>query len=66
VVLDIADVPFVPSRLLKKTFVSKLKMSDDHNLGAFTLDIGNMESLTGGVKDLVTGKYLPVKLEKIG
>lgn len=61
-----AQVPFVPSRLLRKTIVSKLKMSDDHNLVGFTVDIGNTEQLTGGIKDMTTGKILPVKLEHIG
>ena len=41
-------------------------MSDDHNLCAFTVDIGNTERLTGGIKDCVTGKLLPIKLESIG
>ena len=61
-----AQVPFVPPKLLRKTIVSKLKMSDDHNLVGFTIDIGNTEQLTGGIKDMTTGKILPVKLESIG
>jgi len=64
--LDLAQVPFVPSKLLRKTVVSKFKMSDDHNLVCFTIDIGNTEQLTGGIKDMSTGKILPVKLERIG
>ncbi len=56
----------MPPRLLRKTIVSKLKMSDDHNLVGFTIDIGNTEQLTGGIKDMTTGKILPVKLESIG
>jgi len=41
-------------------------MSDDQNLISFLLDIGNTEQLTGGIKDMNTGKILPVKLERIG
>jgi oligopeptidase B len=33
---------------------------------AFTLDIGNTENLTGGFKNLSTGKILPRKLENVG
>jgi len=31
-----------------------MKINDDHTMIAFTLDIGNTERLTGGVKDLRT------------
>ena len=33
---------------------------------AFILDIGNTERLTGGFKDLKTGKVLPIKIESVG
>lgn len=46
--------------------VDKVKMNDDHSLIAFTLDIGNTEKLTGGIKDMKTGEVLRnVKLEGI-
>jgi len=37
--------------------VSKIKMSDDQNLLAFTVEVGSDERLQGGVKDLKTGKF---------
>ena len=59
VVFDLSEVGFVPSHLLKTSFVNKIKMSDNHNLVAFTIDIGNTEFLTGGVKDMTTNSVLP-------
>ncbi len=41
-------------------------MSDDHNIVGFTIDIGNTEILTGGFKDMTTGKILSTKLERVG
>lgn len=32
-----------------------MKINDDHTLIGFTLDIGNTEKLTGGIKDMTTG-----------
>lgn len=50
----------------RTTVLEKLKMSDDHSLIAFTLDIGNTEKLIGGVRDMKTGQVLRnVKLENI-
>lgn len=63
VILDVAEIPFIQSRLLRKTVVDKFKISDDNMLVAFTLDIGNTERLTAGFKDMTTGKILPKKLE---
>lgn len=41
-------------------------MNDDHSMVAFTLDIGNTEILTGGLKDMQTGEILRnIKLEHI-
>ena len=34
-------------------------MSDDHSLVAFTVDIGNTEVLTGGVRDMTEDVVLP-------
>jgi len=59
VVLDIADVPFIPQDSLRTTSVDKIKLSDDHNLMAFTVDIQNNEIMTGGVKDMIKNEYLP-------
>ena len=52
--MDIAEVPFIPFKSLRTTSVDKLKMSDNHDLLAFTVDIENDEIMTGGVKDLKT------------
>ena len=65
VILDIEDVPFVNQRLVRKTLVDKVKMNDDHSLIAFTLDIGNTERLTGGIKDMQTKEFSKIKLEGI-
>ena len=59
VVLDVAEVPFIPYSSLRTTSVDKLKMSDNHSLLAYTVDINNDEVMTGGVKDLVKNEYLP-------
>ncbi len=59
VVLDIAEVPFIPFGSLRTTSVDKIKMSDNHGMLAFTVDIENNEIMTGGVKDLVKNEYLP-------
>jgi len=41
-------------------------MNDDHSLVAFTLDIGNTEKITGGIKDMLKNEVLPnIKLEGI-
>lgn len=40
-------------------------MNDDHSLIAFTLDIGNTERLTGGIKDMQTKEIMKIKLEGI-
>jgi protease II len=34
-------------------------MNNDHSLVAFTVDIGNTERCTGGLKDMKSGKILP-------
>lgn len=66
IVFDIEEVPFVSQRNLRKTIVDKIKMNDDHSMVAFTLDIGNTEKLTGGIKDMQTGEVLMnIKLEGI-
>jgi hypothetical protein len=41
-------------------------MNDDHSMIAFTLDIGNTEKLTAGIKDMQTNEILRnVKLENV-
>lgn len=62
VVLDIAQVPFIPKQLLRRTLIDGFKISDDHSLIAFKLDIGNTERITAGFKDMNTGKVLSMKL----
>ena len=53
--IDIGKVPFIPKTALRRTSVDRFKISDDENLIAFTVDIGNMERLTAGFKDMKTG-----------
>lgn len=66
-VLDIAEIPWVPSRQLRNTVIEKVKMSDDHSLVAFTVDIGNTEFLTGGVRDMKENRVLPqIMLPNVG
>ena len=66
VILDIEEIPFVSQRMLRKTLVDKVKMNDDHSMVAFTVDIGNTEKLTGGIKDMAKNEVLKnIKLEGI-
>jgi oligopeptidase B len=65
-VLDITEVPFIPPRLLRKTLIDGFKISDDHSLIAFKLDIGNTEKITTGFKDMNTGQVLKTKLTNVG
>ena len=51
---------------MKSTVVDKIKMNDDHSLVAFTVDIGNIERCSGGVKDMKTDKVIRnIKLDDI-
>jgi len=50
--LDLEEIPFIRKSMIRKTIVDKVKMNDDHSLIAYTLDIGNTERLTGGIKDM--------------
>lgn len=59
VVLDIAECPFIPFHNLRTAYVDKLKMSDSHDLLAFTVDIENNEVMTGGIKDMRKKEHLP-------
>lgn len=66
IVLDLEEVPFVSQRMVRKTIVDKVKMNDDHSLIAFTIDIGNTERLTGGIKDMKKNQVLKnIKLEGV-
>ena len=53
--MDLGEIPYIPSRLLRKSVVDKFKISDDHMMVAFTFDIGMSEKLTGGFKDMRSG-----------
>ena len=44
-IFDITQVPFLQPQLLRHTMVSKIKMSDDHSLLAFTLEVGADERI---------------------
>jgi len=66
IVLDLEEVPFVSRSMIRKTIVDKVKMNDDHSMIAYTLDIGNTERLTGGIKDMLKNEVLKnIKLEGI-
>ena len=66
VVLDLAEIPFIPPKQLNTSFVEKLKMNSDHSLIAFTVDIGNSERCTAGLKNMTTGQFEPnFKLEGV-
>lgn len=66
IVDDLLNVGFITHKFVKSTVVDKIKMSIDHSLVAFTVDIGNTERLTAGVKDMKTGKILPdIKLQNV-
>ncbi len=52
--------------MIRKTLVDKVKMNDDHSMIAFTLDVGNTERLTGGIKDMINNEVLKnIRLENI-
>ena len=52
--------------MIRKTLVDKVKMNDDHSMIAFTLDVGNTERLTGGIKDMKNNEVLKnIRLENI-
>ena len=61
-----AEVPFLPVKQMRTSYVDKLKMNDDHSLIAFTIDIGNTERCTAGVKCMATGEIRrDLKLENV-
>jgi len=56
----------VSRNMIRKTLVDKVKMNDDHSMIAFTLDVGNTERLTGGIKDMKNNEVLKnIRLENI-
>jgi oligopeptidase B len=59
-VLDLVDVPWLKKRSLPVTVVDKIKMNKDHSLVAFTLDIGNTETYTAGLKDMANNRVDPL------
>jgi len=61
-----SEIHFLPKKQLRDSFIDKIKMNDDHSLIAFTVDIGNTERCTAGVKDMKTQTILPgIKLEAV-
>mmetsp|Transcript_1012 Transcript_1012/g.1825 ORF Transcript_1012/g.1825 Transcript_1012/m.1825 type:complete len:444 (+) Transcript_1012:160-1491(+) len=52
VVLDMAEVPWLPKRKMRTTVVDKIKVNSDHSLIAYTLDIGNTEKCSVGIKEM--------------
>jgi protease II len=65
VVLDLADIPWV-RRYIRDTFVTKLKMSDDHEMIGYTLDVGNTEKQTAGFKNMKDDVVLDRRIEGVG
>lgn len=56
----------MPVGQLRLTVVDKLKMNGDHSMIAFTVDIGNSEKATAGLKDMKSGRVVPdFKLENV-
>lgn len=53
------EIPWIPQKLLKTTVVDKVKFNSDHSLVAFTVDVGNNERCTGGLKNMNTGEIDP-------
>ena len=61
-----AEIPWLSQEAMKTTVVDKIKMNDDHSLVAFTVDIGNIERCSGGIKDMTRDKVIPnIKLDDI-
>ena len=59
IVEDLVNTGFVPRKHVRTTVIDKIKMNEDHSLIAYTVDIGNTERCTGGVKDMNSGLILP-------
>lgn len=53
------EIPWIPQKLLKTTVVDKVKFNSDHSLVAFTVDVGNNERCTGGLKNMNIGEIDP-------
>lgn len=65
-VVDIQEMHFVPESQMRRTKVDKFKISDDHKMAAFTVDIGNTEFLTLGFKNMESGEILPFQVQNVG
>jgi protease II len=63
-VLDLAEVPFIREKR-KSTVITKLRVSDDHGKVAFSVDIGNTERQTVGIRDMVKGSYSHFHIENV-
>jgi len=57
-IIDLEELPWVQPIYHLTTSIDKITVNDDHSLVAFTLDIGNTEVLTGGVKDMRVNKVI--------
>jgi len=55
----------VKKHLLRHSAIEKIKCSDNHRFVAFTVNIGNDEVLSGGIKDIETQTVMDLKLEQI-
>ena len=63
--LDLMEVPYIPQAKLRETAIEKIRYNEDHSLIAFTIDIGNNEVLTAGLKDMKKGEVLNIRLENL-
>lgn len=50
---------------MRQTAIDKIRYNEDHSLVAFTIDIGNNEVLTAGIKDMVKNEVLNFRLENV-
>lgn len=63
-VLDLAEVPFIREKR-RSTLISKLRVSDDHSKVVFTVDIGNTERQTAGIRDMAKRCYSPLPIQNV-
>lgn len=64
-VFDIGTVPFLNKKSLEKVSLKQLRVSDDHSIVSYILDIENNESTIGGLYVVSLRKYIEIYLEKV-
>ena len=63
--LDLVEIPFVPNDKLRQTAIDRIRYNEDHSLIAVTIDIGNNEILTAGIKDMKKNEVVNLRLDKV-